>query len=30
MDTLKDVQALQGAYETGRPPWAIWQAPEPA
>ncbi len=30
MDTLKDVQALQGAFETGRPPWAIWQAPEPA
>lgn len=24
MDTLKDVQALQSAYESGRPPWAIW------
>jgi glucose-1-phosphate cytidylyltransferase len=29
MDTLKDVQALQAAFETGRPPWAIWQAAEP-
>jgi len=25
MDTLKDVQALQRAFDTGRPPWAIWQ-----
>ncbi len=25
MDTLKDVQALQTAYETGRPPWALWK-----
>lgn len=29
MDTLKDVQALQAAYDTGRPPWAVWQAPDP-
>jgi glucose-1-phosphate cytidylyltransferase len=29
MDTLKDVQALQGAFDTGRPPWAVWQAAEP-
>jgi glucose-1-phosphate cytidylyltransferase len=28
MDTLKDVQALQHAFDTGRPPWAIWQRPE--
>ena len=25
MDTLKDLQALQGAFDTGRPPWAVWQ-----
>jgi glucose-1-phosphate cytidylyltransferase len=30
MDTLKDVQALQIAFETGRPPWAIWQPMDPA
>lgn len=30
MDTLKDVQGLQGAFDTGRPPWAVWQPPEPA
>lgn len=24
MDTLKDVQALQSAFDTGRPPWALW------
>ena len=29
MDTLKDVQALQGAFDSGRPPWAVWQAAEP-
>ena len=29
MDTLKDVQALQGAFDSGRPPWALWQAAEP-
>jgi glucose-1-phosphate cytidylyltransferase len=29
MDTLKDVQALERAFETGRPPWAVWQAAEP-
>ena len=28
MDTLKDVQALERAFDTGRPPWAIWQAAE--
>ena len=28
MDTLKDVQALQAAYDAGRPPWAVWQSPE--
>jgi glucose-1-phosphate cytidylyltransferase len=27
MDTLKDVQALQAHFDTGRPPWAVWQAP---
>lgn len=26
MDTLKDVQALQTAFDTGRPPWAPWQS----
>jgi glucose-1-phosphate cytidylyltransferase len=30
MDTLKDVQALRCAFDTGRPPWAIWQATIPA
>jgi glucose-1-phosphate cytidylyltransferase len=29
MDTLKDVQALQRVFDTGRPPWAIWQEAEP-
>jgi glucose-1-phosphate cytidylyltransferase len=24
MDTLKDVQALQAAFDAGRPPWAVW------
>ena len=24
MDTLKDVQALQTVFDTGRPPWALW------
>jgi glucose-1-phosphate cytidylyltransferase len=28
MDTLKDVQALQVAFEAGRPPWAVWHPPE--
>lgn len=27
MDTLKDVQALQTAYESGHAPWAVWQDP---
>jgi len=26
MDTLKDVQRLEGYLEVGQPPWAIWQA----
>ena len=30
MDTLKDVQALQAAFDQGRPPWAVWQPAEPA
>jgi len=30
MDTIKDVQALQTAFDAGRPPWAVWQPPEPA
>ncbi len=30
LDTLKDVQVLQRAFESGRPPWAIWQAKIPA
>ncbi len=25
MDTLKELQSLQTAYDTGRPPWAVWQ-----
>ena len=28
MDTLKEVQTLQLAFDTGRPPWAVWQAHE--
>jgi glucose-1-phosphate cytidylyltransferase len=28
MDTLKDVQALQTAFDAGRPPWAVWQPVE--
>jgi glucose-1-phosphate cytidylyltransferase len=30
MDTLKDVQALQRAYDSGKPPWAVWQRFEAA
>ena len=26
LDTLKDLQMLQRAFDTGRPPWAVWQA----
>jgi glucose-1-phosphate cytidylyltransferase len=26
MDTLKDVQSLEAMAESGRPPWAVWQA----
>jgi hypothetical protein len=29
MDTLKDVQALQNAFDRGRPPWAVWQPADP-
>jgi glucose-1-phosphate cytidylyltransferase len=25
MDTLKDMQTLGAQYESGRPPWAVWQ-----
>jgi glucose-1-phosphate cytidylyltransferase len=25
MDTLKDVQRLQTAFDGGKPPWAVWQ-----
>jgi glucose-1-phosphate cytidylyltransferase len=25
MDTLKDMQNLEGLYDAGRPPWAVWQ-----
>jgi glucose-1-phosphate cytidylyltransferase len=28
MDTLKEVQALQLAFDSGRPPWAVWQPGE--
>jgi glucose-1-phosphate cytidylyltransferase len=28
MDTLKDVQTLEQMWESGRPPWALWQ-PDP-
>lgn len=27
MDTLKDVQTLEGMVESGEPPWAVWQRP---
>ena len=30
LDSLKDVQLLQRAFDTGRPPWAVWQARIPA
>jgi glucose-1-phosphate cytidylyltransferase len=26
LDTHKDLQMLEAAYESGRPPWALWQA----
>jgi glucose-1-phosphate cytidylyltransferase len=29
LDSLKDVQVLQRAFDTGRPPWAVWQASDP-
>jgi glucose-1-phosphate cytidylyltransferase len=25
MDTLKEMQELEALYESGRPPWAVWQ-----
>lgn len=25
MDTLKEMQNLEAMYQTGRPPWAVWQ-----
>ena len=25
MDTLKEMQHLEGLYQTGSPPWAVWQ-----
>jgi glucose-1-phosphate cytidylyltransferase len=28
MDTLKDQQALEALFHSGRPPWALWQAIE--
>jgi glucose-1-phosphate cytidylyltransferase len=30
MDTLKDLQSLQTPFESGRPPWALWLAPQQA
>jgi len=31
MDTLKEMQNLEALYQTGRPPWAVWQTrDEPA
>jgi glucose-1-phosphate cytidylyltransferase len=29
MDTLRDRQQLEALYESGRPPWAVWQRREP-
>jgi glucose-1-phosphate cytidylyltransferase len=29
LDTLKDLQLLETQYESGRPPWAVWQQGEP-
>ena len=29
MDTLKDMQNLEALYETGSPPWAVWQQTHP-
>jgi glucose-1-phosphate cytidylyltransferase len=29
MDTLKDKQNLEVLAESGRPPWAVWQADVP-
>lgn len=28
MDTLKDLQGLQNAFDSGCPPWAVWQPAE--
>jgi glucose-1-phosphate cytidylyltransferase len=30
MDTLKDRETLERLHDSGRPPWAVWQPPEPA
>jgi len=27
MDTLKEMQNLEALYQSGRPPWAVWQPP---
>jgi glucose-1-phosphate cytidylyltransferase len=29
MDTIREVQMLEALYETGRPPWAVWQEEPP-
>jgi glucose-1-phosphate cytidylyltransferase len=29
MDTLKEMQHLEALYQSGRPPWAVWQRHEP-
>jgi glucose-1-phosphate cytidylyltransferase len=30
MDTLKEMQELEALYESGKPPWALWQRRDPA
>ena len=30
MDTLKEMQELEALYESGKPPWALWQRGNPA
>ena len=30
MDTLKEMQELEALYESGNPPWAVWQRRDPA
>jgi hypothetical protein len=29
MDTFKDQQTLEALYQSGRPPWEVWRAPQP-